>query len=84
MLEAHFGVPMAGAVLNTLNTRLDAAAIAFILEHSEAKAFFVDRQWSDYAKQALSNLKSRPLVVDIDDPYAEGGELIGDATTKSS
>jgi fatty-acyl-CoA synthase len=78
MLEAHFGVPMAGAVLNTLNTRLDAAAIAFILEHSETRAFLVDRQWSGVAKEALSKMKSRPLVVDIDDIYAESGELIGD------
>src|SRR3954469_10724397 len=50
MLEAHFGVPMAGCVLNTLNTRLDAAAIAFIIEHSETKVFLVDRQWSGIAK----------------------------------
>jgi fatty-acyl-CoA synthase len=78
MLEAHFGVPMSGAVLNTLNTRLDAAAIAFILEHSETSALFVDRQWSTVAKQALSRMKKRPLVVDIDDPYAESGELIGE------
>jgi fatty-acyl-CoA synthase len=78
MLEAHFGVPMAGAILNTLNTRLDAAAIAFILEHSETKVLIVDRQWSDVASAALVKLKSRPLVVHIDDPYAEGGELIGD------
>jgi fatty-acyl-CoA synthase len=78
MLEAHFGVPMAGAILNTLNTRLDAAAIAFILEHSETKVFIVDRQWSDVAKAALSGLKTRPLVVHIDDPYADSGELIGD------
>jgi len=78
MLEAHFGVPMAGAVLNALNTRLDAATIAFILEHSEAKAFLVDRQWSGVAKEALLKVKSHPLVIDIDDIYAEGGELIGD------
>ena len=77
MLEAHFGVPMAGAVLNTLNTRLDAAAIAFILEHSETKVLIVDRQWSEVAKAALSKLKTPPLVVDIDDPYADSGELIG-------
>jgi fatty-acyl-CoA synthase len=77
MLEAHFGVPMAGAVLNTLNTRLDAAAIAFILEHSETKVFIVDRQWSDVAKAALAKLKTAPLVVHIDDPYADSGELIG-------
>ena len=78
MLEAHFGVPMTGAILNTLNTRLDAAAIAFILDHSETKVFIVDRQWSEVASAALAKLKSRPLVIHIDDPYAEGGELIGD------
>lgn len=78
MLEAHFGVPMAGAILNTLNTRLDAAAIAFILEHSETKVFIVDRQWSEVAAAALAKVKSRPLVIHIDDPYAESGELIGD------
>ncbi|MBR0800313.1 AMP-binding protein [Bradyrhizobium jicamae] len=78
MLEAHFGVPMAGAILNTLNTRLDAAAIAFILEHSETKVLILDRQWSGVASAALAKLKNRPLVVHIDDPYAEGGELIGD------
>jgi fatty-acyl-CoA synthase len=78
MLEAHFGVPLAGAILNTLNTRLDAAVIAFILDHSETKVFIVDRQWSEVASAALAKLKSRPLVVRIDDPYAEGGELIGD------
>ncbi|MBR0967320.1 AMP-binding protein [Tardiphaga sp. 538_B7_N1_4] len=77
MLEAHFGVPMAGAILNTLNTRLDAAAIAFILDHSETKVLIVDRQWSEVAKAALSRMKIRPFVIDIDDPYAEGGELIG-------
>lgn len=78
MLEAHFGVPMAGAILNTLNTRLDAAAIAFILEHSETKVFIVDRQWGGVATAALLKLKDRPLVIHIDDPYAEGGELIGE------
>lgn len=80
MLEAHFGVPMAGAILNTLNTRLDAAAIAFILEHSEGKVFIVDRQWSEVASAALAKLKKRPLVIHINDPYAESGELIGDVS----
>jgi fatty-acyl-CoA synthase len=78
MIEAHFGVPMAGAVLNALNTRLDAAAIAFVLEHSETKVFFVDRQLSGVAKEALSKMSLRPVVIDIDDPYAESGELIGE------
>lgn len=80
MLEAHFGVPMSGAVLNTLNTRLDAAAIAFILEHCEAKALLVDRQLSPVAKEAMTRLKSRLLVVDIEDAYAEGGDRVGDCT----
>jgi fatty-acyl-CoA synthase len=80
VLEAHFGVPMAGSVLNALNTRLDAGAIAFILEHSETKVLIVDRQWSAVAKDALQRVKQRLMVIDIDDPYAEGGELIGECT----
>ncbi len=80
MLEAHFGVPMAGMVLNTLNTRLDSAAIRFILEHSETRVLFVDRQLSAVAKEALSSLSTKPYVVDLDDPYADEGELIGDCT----
>lgn len=80
MLEAHFGVPLSGGILNTLNIRLDAAAIAFILEHSEAKVFLVDRQWSDVARKVVALLPKRPLVVDIEDAYAEGGEKIGECT----
>src|SRR3712207_2869254 len=67
MLEAHFGVPLAGAVLNTINTRLDPAALAFILEHAEAKAFLVDTHLSGTARAALERLPSRPLVIDIED-----------------
>lgn len=77
MLEAHFGVPMSGGLLNTLNIRLDAAAIAFILEHCEAKVFLVDKQFSSVARDALALTKHQPLVVDIEDPLAEGGERIG-------
>lgn len=77
MLEAHFGVPMAGGILNTLNTRLDARAIAFILEHSEAKVLLVDIQLARTAAEALALLPSKPLVIDIEDVYAEGGERIG-------
>ena len=80
VLETHFGVPMTGAILNTLNIRLDAAAIAFILEHSEAKAFLVDRQWSGVAKDALALLSSKPIVIDIEDALAESGERIGSCT----
>ncbi|MDA0702953.1 MAG: acyl-CoA synthetase [Proteobacteria bacterium] len=78
MLEAHFGVPMAGAVLNALNTRLDATTLAFILEHAEAKALITDRAYSPVIKEALARTKARPFVIDIDDPLAEGeGELLG-------
>ncbi|MFC7706248.1 AMP-binding protein [Plastorhodobacter daqingensis] len=80
VLEAHFGVPMAGAILNTLNIRLDAAAIAFILDHCEARVFLVDKQLSEVAKAALEIAQVKPLVVDIEDPLAEGGERIGTLT----
>ena len=75
--EAHFGVPMAGAVLNALNTRLDAAAIAFILEHSEAKLVINDREYAPVMKRALSQIKTRPVVIDIADPEGPGGESLG-------
>ena len=79
MFEAHFGVPLCGAVLNTINTRLDAAAIGFILQHAEAKVLICDRSFSETIHKALGMLEERPLVIDIDDPLAEGaGELIGD------
>jgi 3-(methylthio)propionyl---CoA ligase len=75
--EAHFGVPMSGAVLNTLNIRLDAEAIAFILQHGEAKVIFTDREFSETTKSAIARLEKKPIVIDIDDALAEGGELIG-------
>jgi fatty-acyl-CoA synthase len=78
MLECHYGVPMCGAVLNTLNTRLDSAAIAFMLDHGEAKAVIVDREYSSVMAEALKLAKVRPLVVDYDDPEYEGaGARIG-------
>ena len=78
MLECHFGVPMTGAVLNTLNIRLDAASIAFMLEHGEAKAILVDREFSDTIRQALTSLGRDILTVDIDDPEYDGpGDRIG-------
>ena len=73
MLEAHYGVPMVGAVLNTLNIRLDAAAIAFILDHAETKVLITDREFSDTIKAALDIATVTPLVIDIDDPLHEGG-----------
>jgi fatty-acyl-CoA synthase len=68
MLEAHYGVPMLGAVLNALNTRLDAAAIAFMLEHGGAKVLITDREFSATIAAALKLLKKKPLVIDYDDP----------------
>jgi len=78
ILEAHFGVPMAGAVLNALNFRLDAATIAFILEHGEAKALITDTIFAATIKAALGRLGCRPMVIDIADPLSEGGERLGD------
>jgi fatty-acyl-CoA synthase len=75
--EAHFGVPMAGAVLNAINTRLDATTIATILEHAGAKVLIVDREFSRAAAHALGMVRQRPHVIDIDDPAVGGGELLG-------
>ncbi len=78
MLECHYGVPMCGAVLNTLNTRLDAAALAFMLDHGEAKAIVVDREFCGVMASALKLAKVRPLVVDYDDPEYDGsGDRLG-------
>ncbi len=78
MLEAHYGVPMAGAVLNSINTRLDAAIIAFTLDHGEAKILITDREFAKVVKDALAICKSKPLVIDYDDPeFAGAGERIG-------
>ena len=78
MVEAHFGVPMTGAVLNSLNTRLDATAIAFMLDHSETKVVLVDREFAPVMKEALKQAKVEPLVIDVDDPAYDGpGERIG-------
>ncbi len=83
MLEAHYGVPMAGAVLNALNFRLDAASIAFILEHGEARVLITDREYSSIIGKAVRQLDREILVVDIDDPLAEGGELLGEIDYES-
>ena len=80
MYEAHFGVPMSGAVLNCLNTRLDAAMLAFILDHSEAKVLLVDREYHRVAREALALATVRPLVVDIDDPQCDDRAPIGTTT----
>jgi fatty-acyl-CoA synthase len=68
MLECHYGVPMAGAVLNTLNTRLDAATLAFMLDHAEAKVLIVDREFSSLMRDALKGASVKPLVIDYEDP----------------
>ena len=79
MLECHYGVPMTGAVLNTLNTRLDAAIIAFSLDHGEAKVLITDREFSKTMKAALAEAKAKPLVIDYDDPeFAGAGERLGE------
>ena len=78
LFEAHFGVPQCGAVLNALNIRLDAATIAFILAHAEAKVLITDREFSPVIRDALARLENKPLVVDIDDALAQSGELLGE------
>jgi fatty-acyl-CoA synthase len=77
MLEAHYGVPMAGAVLNALNFRLDPATIAFILDHGTAKVLLCDREFAATAREALALAKVKPLVVAIEDVLAPAGETIG-------
>jgi fatty-acyl-CoA synthase len=78
MVEAHYGVPMTGAVLNTLNTRLDAGILGFTLDHAETKALIVDREHSKVMKDALARAKVKPWVIDYDDPEFSGaGERIG-------
>ena len=76
--ECHFGVPMAGAVLNAINTRLDAKSIAYILAHGEAKVLLTDREFSPTMKEALSAHKNKPLVIDIVDPVAPDGDDLGE------
>lgn len=81
MFEAHFAVPMSGAVLNTINTRLDAEAIAFILNHAETKVLLVDPEFAEPVARAI-RIAARPdlLVVDIEDPSFAGGQRIGHIT----
>jgi fatty-acyl-CoA synthase len=68
LLEAHYGIPMCGAVLNALNIRLDAGTIAFVLEHGEAELLIADRQFADEVSEALKKMKNPPPVVEINDP----------------
>ena len=78
--EAHFGVPMSGAVLNTLNTRLDAETIAFMLRHGGARVLITDREFSATVEKALALLDRKPIVIDIDDPEYQDGKLVGEMT----
>ncbi len=80
MYEMHFGVPMCGAVLNTLNTRLDADAIAFMLGHGEAKLLVTDKEFSAVTEKALSKVKHRIEVIDVEDPEFAGGKRLGAKT----
>src|SRR5207237_551812 len=76
--EAHYGVPMAGAVLNALNIRLDPGTIAFILSHGEAKALIADTEFAAVIAEALAQLERKPLVIDIADAMGPGGERLGE------
>ena len=78
LLEAHYGIAMAGGVLNALNYRLDAASLAFILDHGNARVLITDREFSPTIRAALGQVARRPLVIDIDDSLAESGDLLGE------
>ena len=80
MVEAHFGVPMAGAVLNTLNTRLDAATLRFMLEHGGAKLLLVDREFAPVMRAALAGMADPPEVIDIEDAATVGAAPLGALT----
>jgi fatty-acyl-CoA synthase len=78
MLELHYGVPMTGGVLNTLNTRLDATALAFMLDHGEAKILVTDREFAPTIRRALELANVKPLVIDYDDrEFPQTGERLG-------
>ena len=81
--EAHFGVPMCGAVLNTLNVRLDAATLAFILDHGEAKVLLTDTEFAAVIADALERVESKPLVIDITDPAVPDGQRLGETDYES-
>lgn len=78
MLEAHFGVPMIGAVLNSLNVRLDAESIAYMLRHSETKVLVADREYGKVVLEALELLDDKPLLIEVDDPEYGEGEAISE------
>ena len=71
LFEAHYSVPMIGAVLNAINTRLDSKTVEYILKHGDAKAFIVDCQFHDVVKKAIEGLNKKILIIDIDDKQAD-------------
>jgi len=75
LFESHYTVPMTGGVVNTINTRLDARTVSYILDHSDCKVFIVDRQFHQVAKEALANVSRKIIVIDIDDQQAGLGDL---------
>lgn len=77
MFEAHFGIPMTGAVLNTINIRLESETIAYILEHSDCKVLLVDTEFSQVVSEALQSVKRDILIIDIEDKSGPGGDRIG-------
>ena len=77
LLEAHYAVPALGAVLNPLNVRLDAATIAFILRHGQARVLLTDAEFAPVIEAALREVEAPPLVVDIDDPEGPAGARLG-------
>src|SRR5690606_3751072 len=84
LYEAHFGVPMASGVLNALNTRLDAATLAFILEHGRAKVFLYDSEYAELVREVLSRLSKPPRTVRIEDTEYPGPHgALGDAEYES-
>lgn len=82
LFELHFAVPMAGAILNAINTRLEATTISYILEHGGAKVLFVDKDSTAVAKEAIKELQNPPLLISIDDIEATG-EAISDIDYES-
>ena len=77
MLECHYGVPMAGCVLNTINTRLDAATIAYILDHGEARIIIVDREFIPVLRAALVQCENKPTIIEVNDSEAPSSETLG-------
>ena len=75
--EAHFAIPMTGAILNSVNTRLDAPSVAFILKHAQTKILITEREMNAVVSKALAMLDEKPLIIEIDDPSFQEGKLLG-------